>query len=333
MPTLSVIVPIYNGAAFLKKCVDSILSQDYTDFELILVDDGSTDGSLEICRGYEKKDSRVTVFHKENEGLVAARKSGLSVAKGKYIGFVDCDDYIDSNMYSDLMAVAERDNADIVVSNIVAEYTNRSVTQKNMIPEGFYDREAMEQNVIPKMLTHSGFVKFGIIPGVVVKIFRREILEEALPRVLNNITIGEDVVITAHSFMCANSVSVIETAAYHYVQGDDSMIRKFNPDRFNRICNLYECLIKIENDDYKKQIDLFMSYLVFGICAECVLKSGYKRKETYRFLKTLLEHELSRTVLKNSDMSSLSPKDRLKIFLMRHKMVAVLTFILERIVK
>ncbi len=333
MPTLSVIVPIYNGAAFLKKCVDSILAQDYTDLEVVLVDDGSTDGSLEICREYEQADSRVTVFHKENEGLVAARKSGLSVAKGKYIGFVDCDDYIDSNMYSDLMAAVEKDNADIVVGGIAIDYPERSNKLYNMIPEGYYGKTEMQKDVIPKMLIHSGFVKFGIIPGVVVKVFKREILAKALPSVPDNLTNGEDVSITAYSFMCANSVSVIETAAYHYVQGDDSMIRKFNPDRFNYICNLYECLIKIENDDYKKQLNLYMSYLVFGVCAECVLKSGYKKKKIYRSLKTLLGHELSRTALRNSDTSSLSSKDKLKIFLMRHKMVAVLTFILERIAK
>ena len=103
MFSLSIIVPIYNGERYLRKCIDSILSQTYTDFELILVDDGSKDSSLEICREYEKNDSRVVVFHKENAGLVAARKSGVSIAKGEYIGFVDCDDYIDDDMYSQLM--------------------------------------------------------------------------------------------------------------------------------------------------------------------------------------------------------------------------------------
>ena len=323
-------MPIYNGEALLTKCIDSILVQNYTDFELILVDDGSTDGSLNICREYEQKDDRVVVFHKENAGLVATRKSGLSVAKGEYIGFIDCDDYIDKNMYSDLMEAAEKDNADIVVSNIVVEYINRPMTQKNMIPVGFYDRESIEQNVIPKMLTHSGFVKFGIIPGVVVKVFRREVLEKALPCVFDSINIGEDVAITAYSFMNAQSVSVIESAAYHYVQGDESMIRKFNPKRLEYINNLKDCLSAIDNADYKKQIDIFMSYLIFGMVAECVSKSGYNKKDMSKAIKSILNSDLAKESLKNADTSRLSKKDKIKIFLMRHKLVCALILLLRR---
>lgn len=331
MSKLSIIVPIYNGENFLRKCIDSILAQDYTDFELVLVDDGSTDGSLEICREYEQKDRRVVVFHKENAGLVAARKSGLSVAKGEYIGFIDCDDYIDKNMYSDLMRAAESDNSDIVVGGIVIEHPKRKNNVYNMLPAGFYDRAAMEQKVIPKMLTYSGFIKFGIIPGVVVKVFKRNVLEKALPCVFDSINIGEDVSITAYGFINAGSVSVIESAAYHYVQGDESMIRKFNPKRFEYIKNLNECLLGVDNAAYKQQIPLYMSYLVFGMVAECVLKSGYTTKDIRKTLNGLLNSELAITSLKNADTSLLSKKDKIKVFLMRHKLISILILLLRRI--
>ena len=88
---LSIIVPVYNVGSFLPKCINSIISQTFTDFELILVDDGSTDNSVEICDAAAKKDSRVRVIHKENGGVVSARKAGLSVAVGKYAGYVDGD--------------------------------------------------------------------------------------------------------------------------------------------------------------------------------------------------------------------------------------------------
>ena len=148
MKKLSIIVPVYNGELFLSRCVDSILNQEFTDFELILVDDGSTDSSLEICRRYEQEDNRVVVLHKENAGLVAARKSGLSVAKGEYIGFVDCDDYIDSNMYSDMMSAAVNDCSDIVVGNIIIEYSDNSKIVCNALPTGFYSRQDIEKTVI-----------------------------------------------------------------------------------------------------------------------------------------------------------------------------------------
>ena len=96
---ISIIVPVYNVEKYLPTCVDSILCQTFTNFELILVDDGSTDRSGIICDEYEKKDTRVKVIHKENGGLSSARNAGLYIAKGKYIGFVDSDDFIDKEMY------------------------------------------------------------------------------------------------------------------------------------------------------------------------------------------------------------------------------------------
>ena len=139
MPELTIIVPIYNGEKYLNKCIDSILSQTYTDFELILVDDGSTDSSLSICKVYAEADSRVVVYHKENGGLVAARKSGLSLAKGEYIGYVDCDDYIEADMYEKLMSVAKEDGADIVTGDIIIDHITHSKVEKGNIPSGFYD--------------------------------------------------------------------------------------------------------------------------------------------------------------------------------------------------
>lgn len=99
MPTLSIIVPVYKVEPYLHRCVDSILAQTFTDFELILVDDGSPDNCGAICDEYAAKDSRILVIHKENGGLSDARNAGLDIAKGEYIGFVDSDDYISPQMY------------------------------------------------------------------------------------------------------------------------------------------------------------------------------------------------------------------------------------------
>ena len=93
-PTVSIIVPVYNAEKYLKRCVDSILSQDYRDFELLLMDDGSSDGSAEICDGYERADSRVHVVHKENTGVSDTRNQALDMARGTFIQFLDSDDWI-----------------------------------------------------------------------------------------------------------------------------------------------------------------------------------------------------------------------------------------------
>lgn len=117
MPRLSIIVPVYKVEKYIHKCVDSILNQTFTDFELILVDDGSPDNCGRICDGYEKKDSRVRVIHKKNGGLSDARNYGIDAAQGEIIGFVDSDDDIDLNMYKSMIEYMDKHNLDVVCAD------------------------------------------------------------------------------------------------------------------------------------------------------------------------------------------------------------------------
>ncbi|MDR1613956.1 MAG: glycosyltransferase [Campylobacteraceae bacterium] len=114
-PLISVIVPIYNVEIYLKKCLDSIISQTYKNLEIILIDDGSPDNCGKICDEYALKDKRIKVIHKKNGGLSDARNAGLDAAKGEYIAFVDSDDYITENIYEELVGIAQKETADIVM--------------------------------------------------------------------------------------------------------------------------------------------------------------------------------------------------------------------------
>lgn len=317
-------MPIYNGQKYLKKCIDSILAQKYTDFEVILVDDGSSDGSLDICREYEQKDSRVVVFHKENAGLVAARKSGVELAKGEYIGFVDCDDFIDDDMYLQLMTEAEKKGSDIVAGGMTVDYVDRSVEIYHKFHDGFYDKEAIENVILPKAVVDLGVVNFYFMPAVWLKIFRREVLEKSINNVFDSIRNGEDVAITLYSLSVAQSLSILKTSAYHYVQSEGSMTRGFNANRLKDICAVFECISKIDNDKIQKQIATYISHLVYYAVAEAVLKSGYSYKQLKIYLLSILKHEMVVNCLKAVDTSNLSIKEKMKIFFMRHKMVCAL---------
>lgn len=123
-PTISVIIPVYNAEKYLRRCIDSVLSQTFTDFELLLIDDGSKDKSGAICDEYAAKDSRVRVFHKENGGVSSARNMGLDNACGNYIAFVDADDWIDGNMYYEMFAAINESKSDIVCCDYLYEYEN-----------------------------------------------------------------------------------------------------------------------------------------------------------------------------------------------------------------
>ena len=122
-PIVSVLIPVYNVEKYLKKCLDSVVNQTLTDIEIICVNDGSTDGSLKILEEYRSIDSRIKIINKANGGLPSARNAGLNAAKGRYVGFVDSDDYIEPNMFEKLVDVAEHEESEVVIcgANIFPE--------------------------------------------------------------------------------------------------------------------------------------------------------------------------------------------------------------------
>lgn len=126
-PKISVIVPVYNVEKYLSRCIDSILAQTFTDFELLLIDDGSTDNSGRICDGYAGKDNRIRVFHKENGGVSSARNLGLDNAKGEYIAFIDADDWIEIEYLNLLYSTLREQNADIVACDYIIERKHSSL--------------------------------------------------------------------------------------------------------------------------------------------------------------------------------------------------------------
>ena len=130
MPKISIIVPVYNVEKYLEKCVKSILNQTFTDFELILVDDGTPDSSGVICDQFAEKDERIKVIHKKNGGLSDARNTGIEVAKGEYIGFVDSDDYIAEDMYELLYTNIVNEEADLSICGIYDVYENKEAQKR-----------------------------------------------------------------------------------------------------------------------------------------------------------------------------------------------------------
>ncbi|MEW9699981.1 glycosyltransferase [Paenibacillus sp. SI8] len=122
MPEISIIVPVYNGEAYLEKCLNSIVNQTFKDVEIICVNDGSTDSTLGIFEKYKKKEDRIVIINQENSGLSASRNNGMKIAKGKYIGFVDGDDFIDEKMFEELYLLAEKSSSDVVVTDFWLYY-------------------------------------------------------------------------------------------------------------------------------------------------------------------------------------------------------------------
>lgn len=148
MPKISVIVPVYNVEKYMTKCIESVLNQTVEDLEIILVDDGSTDGSGSICDNYQKRDGRIQVIHKKNGGQSSARNAGVDKATGDYVGFVDADDYILFNMYEKLLNMIESIKADVAVCGIYDVYKNAMIPQCTEKAEFVCDAKEMFRNIL-----------------------------------------------------------------------------------------------------------------------------------------------------------------------------------------
>lgn len=147
MPELSIIVPVYKVEKYLPRCIDSILAQTFGDFELILIDDGSPDGCGRICDEYARKDKRIVAIHQKNMGVSAARNAGLDIARGRYIGFVDSDDWIEPQMYEVMMDAIRENGADMAVCGVRYADEDGKFTRADRLSEGVYTRAGLLEDV------------------------------------------------------------------------------------------------------------------------------------------------------------------------------------------
>ena len=241
-PYLSVIVAVYNAEAFLEQCLDSILSQTFRDFELILVDDGSRDNSSAICDAYQKKDARIRVIHQPNGGVVRARKVGAKAATGEYVTYVDSDDWIDKDMYQVMWELAIRHGADVIATDLVEERPGLSVRNGNLIAPGFYSGKALKE-MQHKMLYSGRFFSCGILPALCGKWIRRRILLPHVEAMDEQIVLGEDMTCTCLSILDADAVEIYgEKAFYHYRFNPSSITKDVKSENYKRFDTLYRHL-------------------------------------------------------------------------------------------
>lgn len=267
-PTLSIIVPIYNVGKYLDECVNSILAQTFTDFELILVDDGSTDGSGAICDAFAERDRRVRVLHKKNGGVVSARQEGVLAAKGRYVGYVDGDDWIENDMYERLVYYMDKYNCDMAMCDIVHEDTARLLetggTTDN-IDDGYYDLEKMKARVFPTMVYSGRFYEFGIYPVVWNKLYKRDKLIKHQCAVDKRITIGDDTACVFPYILDSESMYFIKgVPLYHYRHPESSMTAVYDKIYFDRIKILYGFFrnTPLAASEYGGQLDYYYAYTI-----------------------------------------------------------------------
>lgn len=327
---ISIIVPVYNVEKYLDQAVRSVLGQTYPDWELLLINDGSSDGSPAVCRKYEKMDRRIRVFDKENGGVSSARNMGLKEARGEWIAFLDGDDWLEENCLE--TALKETDERTDMVCWNYWENAGASQRRNRPISPSYISVDDPRQLIGTAMFPQYRLKKEGQylagIKGVWTKLIRKRVLDSGL-KFDTAVKIGEDALFSAMCFEKAGKVVFIDQYLYHYRMDNQSATRKLRPD----IREVYRNTLKAFHCFLEKYPGENISSCYGGLTYACVARSLEKyyfhpenrislRKKLGE-LHAFLEDEYIQSGISGiKDKSFFSLKQRMVIFCIRHKSAA-----------
>lgn len=243
---LSVIIPVYNMEKYLEQCIKSVISQTYSNIEVILINDGSTDASGEICNYYANLDERVKVFHQENQGVVKARNLGIRHSNGEYITFVDADDWIDEDMYEQMLKKGR--GFDLISSGMIFEFPNveQGSVCYDKLPEGDYLSNQEMQFIWENMIyLKNSNERSWSFTSLCNKIFKKKLIESIYIKQNENLKIGEDMVFLFEFILDCKNICIMHKSFYHYRIREKSTVHSVNK---YYLCNINWLYIELEKE-------------------------------------------------------------------------------------
>lgn len=260
---VSVIVPIYNAEKYIERCITSIQNQTYTKLQIILVNDGSTDDSYDICKKYAENDNRIVLISQNNKGVVEARKVGIQAAGGDCVAWVDADDWIEEDYIERMVMLMCDTGADMVAVAHYHDIGSESALIKNGISPGLYETK----DIVHKMIYLGTFYEYGIGPHLVTKLFKTDILKNISLQIDSKIIAGDDAAMVYTSILEANKIYVSEMSGYHYIQNPASITKNSYKDEKSRVDCLIDYLekkFKDKNvyDETANQLKIYRNYMM-----------------------------------------------------------------------
>ena len=301
-PIISIIVPVYNVEKYLHKCVDSILEQTFKDFELILINDGSTDNCGDICESYSKFDNRIKVFHQKNQGVSSSRNKGIIESKGKYIMFLDSDDYVASNYCEVLIDAIEHKNHSLIISSF---YIHRLDTGE-ILKVGYGEKETNYK--VDKAEFYSVYEK-NLLNFSWNKIYKTNIIKDNNISFIENIQLGEDLLFNLEYLKYVDGeIIIVNKYLYNYIlKSRDSLVRRYHKNLFETCkysySELYNCMLLFGTDMLEKNQSYYSSYLNY---LHTVLDNTFKNSELsfikkIRYNNMIIKTEEFKKALQNAD--------------------------------
>ena len=332
-PKISIVVPVYNAEKYLHRCMDSILNQVFQDFELILINDGSKDRSGEICNDYASKDNRIKVLHKVNARVSAARNDGIKMATGKYLGFVDADDWIEPNMYQELFTSAEQFNIDLAMCDFRKISITKEVEQTQPIRGGYYSKNDLETELFSCLIMFDN-IEFPPTITNTVCLFKLEFLKSSKILYDEDIHYCEDALFGPIAmYHAGNFFYLKEHYYYNYCTNPDSTTRTYNEHKWDSYLRINERLIDYfggENRfDFSRQIKINMLYFTLNALAQ-IKHAGEDKEERTEMIKEIMENPKVREIFINFKLPNVSWKLKLVILTIKYRMAATYELILMR---
>ena len=319
---ISIIVAAYNVAPYLDKCLKSIQEQTHKDFEVIVVDDGSTDDTPVICDKYAQNDFRFTIIHKKNEGLVCARRDGVKKATSEYVYFVDGDDWLYPGVVAELISPLKSNGCDMVIGNYSYWINGReSLVHLSYVPE-FYDTKRM-QNLKDTFISKGKIFTFGLNPALWCKLFKKNNVEKIYDLIPSDITLGEDFALFVPYFLECRSVALVDSEqVYCYQIRNGSITNSYDP---NLIVKVKKLKSYIDSAKWKTQVDNQLNDYWAMIASRLIdnqMSVNSKKKNQIQALLKIYEVEGLIDSLKKIPTNRYSPYLRFRLMPLIRKDVA-----------
>lgn len=330
MALVSIIMPVYNVEKYIERCIQSILNQTYKEFELIIVNDGSPDKSINIANNYKKLDNRIYIINKENGGLSDARNVGLTHARGKYILFLDSDDYIEKSLLEETVMMAEKNDAEVVMFGYYVDYcnVNEEVWKQDevLLPTQIYNREKLK-DIVPE----KNFLK--LLGYAWNKLYKYEFLMENQAIFTKGLSLIEDINFNAPLLGKVNKLVILEKALYHYIQRDrETLGNTYYKDCYELQCKvnkLREDMFKEWNIDENKIRGVLIENHIGGIRYSFFnifyTKNQLSLGEKYREVRNMLKDDLTQRMIKDYHASTL--KDKVFKGMVEYKLILLLCLV------
>ena len=333
MVEISIIVPVYKVEKYLDRCVKSLTAQTCKNMEIILVEDGSPDQCPHLCDQFAESDDRIKVIHKKNGGLSSARNAGMRIAQGKYIGFVDSDDDVELNMFAEMVAAAEQNHADFVMSDYVRILeSGEQYLVSTELTSGIYDKEKIRKEIYPSLIMGEN-MDYGPILSVWHCIYHHEFLKK------NNIIFADDVKWSEDNLFSAvvgyhanRFVYLKKKGFYHYYQNPETITTSYRAGAWNVYKRMNEYLVgffKSKREyDFERQLKLHLIYYACNtIRMECRNAESVRKAATR--LKRILKDPSLVNAFEDLKMPLVPEKLKVQLWMMKHQFAGILAALMR----